>query len=448
MTTVEQEPNGINPVNQPLYFVVSSDKVLEPKFRYIFDVTLRNYLSEVQIQHTFYVTPSPSGRGEMDISKICRDFLFPRPERFNGDAMFDYSSDTTILFTRNQSMFMECEVRIGESYAADPALPPDDYIDQHVKVKEVTPGLTRPEDGFHYLPPNGFMEDGESEFLLYDVGNIVDGSALPLGWTGTPKMKTIRIASDDHFSLSFFAAAFEPVTQWPELFRVEIEFESGATDTSDVINWPTTGGSDGTGWDSGIVTFMCGPKDISAATTIFSPSSRPTKDSDWKSYTIYGGNDFNELNTIQMKFERNDGSCQHDYYQLQFRNRFGAYNYQGFSLVPKETISAKGKKFRNQYPERDGSGNIGFNPWKRGLQEFGKIGKRELTLVSNWLLEHEAEALQDYIYSDQVNAYKNGGVIPIPCIVKESKFEIKKRFPGKLIQYTIKVELAQRINEW
>lgn len=110
--TINREPNDLQPVNTDgLFYVVSSTKTSELKFRYIYWV----YVNDVKIFEG-KSTPNPAGKGVMDISEILRNYLDSNVE------INDYTGSTYIHETKKFSTFDKNEVidyyvKFGEEWA-------------------------------------------------------------------------------------------------------------------------------------------------------------------------------------------------------------------------------------------------------------------------------------------------------------------------------------------
>lgn len=113
MITFLAQPNTIEPVYSNLVFQFESDKALDPlyyKFRYVVDVFgVEGFINRL------YITPSPEGWGQVDLSPILYDYVSSTPQSVGCDTPiheigWGYLDDNMIVYS----------IRVGEEYADSP----------------------------------------------------------------------------------------------------------------------------------------------------------------------------------------------------------------------------------------------------------------------------------------------------------------------------------------
>lgn len=113
MITFLAQPNTIEPVYSNLVFQFISDDALDPdyyRFRYVVDV-----FSNTGFINRLFITPSPEGWGQVDLSPILYDYVSSTPniEGCNipiNEIGWGYIEDNMIVYA----------IRVGEEYSLDP----------------------------------------------------------------------------------------------------------------------------------------------------------------------------------------------------------------------------------------------------------------------------------------------------------------------------------------
>lgn len=447
--TLEQRTNEYSKSHAPQVYVVSSDLINEPKFTYNFIIQISRYTGGSPEIYNFEVPPSPNGKGVMDFSRITRDLVKPDIERFTGNPMFEFPNFGEKL-SLNKEAFIQCRVLIIESYY--------DSQGQNIKgipsdtVYFVFPGYGRPEEGYNHQQDHGFMTDGiASKFMHYWPQKLqeIDISFAGEANSGGNRKLRIPISSLDHFCLSWFDCGLgvSPPGSPIGWFRVTMFMKDGGQESTTWLNSGANGGTNGQSLESQVLYFMCGAKDL-ADNNYFSPSFRPEPDSNWSHYVVYAASFEGVVQSHHYEFYREEGRCGLDYYQLQFSNRFGGWNFQSLHLVNKRKVRIKSNKYRKAIQRWKADDSFGFEKHSRGVGHYGKTGTTRIQLNTNWLQDHEVDALEDYLLSTEIYIYKNGSTTPIPVLSIERVWEEKRRQVDQLFRYTFNVELSQKINEW
>lgn len=109
---ITKNPTQFQPVkSDDLYFVVSANTTNEPKFRYVYNVYVENYLV-----FQGKATPNPYGLGIIDVSRILDSYTQNYPvSYFNNTPIFTHQ---TSVFSRPYSNeVVDYYIEIGEEYA-------------------------------------------------------------------------------------------------------------------------------------------------------------------------------------------------------------------------------------------------------------------------------------------------------------------------------------------
>jgi len=193
--TIERQPDHLQPNHSDgLYFVVSSDKTTEYKFRYVYWLYLNGSLI-----FQGKTTPNPSGLGTFDIQDIVKTYL---------DTNLQISPDDYVHLTNEFSRFTgttnvgEVHILFGEEYATGTT----ENVVLYNGVSDVpgNPSLSSdfykvfngsyPYNGLSYLPsfnPQPYLLTGSPI-------NEVQGLFL----TNAPRL--FDVSEDDYHTLSFF----------------------------------------------------------------------------------------------------------------------------------------------------------------------------------------------------------------------------------------------------
>ena len=115
MITFLAQPNTIEPVYGNLVFQFESDKALDPqyyKYRYVVDVFTNRGSTPT---NRLFITPSPEGWGQVDLSSILYDFTSSVPQAVGCDIPiheigWGYLNDNMIIY----------DIRVGEEYTDTP----------------------------------------------------------------------------------------------------------------------------------------------------------------------------------------------------------------------------------------------------------------------------------------------------------------------------------------
>jgi hypothetical protein len=115
MITFLAQPNTIEPVYGNLVFQFESDKALDPqyyKYRYVVDVFTNRGSTPT---NRLFITPSPEGWGQVDLSSILYDFTSSVPQSVGCDIPiheigWGYLNDNMIIY----------DIRVGEEYTETP----------------------------------------------------------------------------------------------------------------------------------------------------------------------------------------------------------------------------------------------------------------------------------------------------------------------------------------
>lgn len=196
---ITKNPSPFQPCkSDDLYFVLSADTSNNPKFRYVYNVYIENYLV-----FQGKATPNPFGLGIVDVSRVLESYLQNYPIAYHNNVPI-FAHQTSVFSTPYSNQVVDYYIEVGEEYS-------DSLIDP------IT-GFT----GFNIVGNPSVQSDtfksflgtmgvnGKSNLPSFDIGQFtLSGNPSPnfpntqnnLFLTNAPRIQ--NITPQEYYTLSF-----------------------------------------------------------------------------------------------------------------------------------------------------------------------------------------------------------------------------------------------------
>ena len=140
-----------------------------------------------------------------------------------------------------------------------------------------------------------------------------------------------------------------------------------------------------------------------------------------------------------------DVECKKKYpnVRIQWKNRFGQFDYLNFNLVSRESFRTSIKTFQRQIGSW-GAQSLSYENYDSSTQNYSTDSTQALTVNSDWLSEDYNEILKQLMVSDEIYWIYNettGDVRPIT--INTNSITFKTNVVDKLIQYSFDFEFGQ-----
>jgi len=129
--------------------------------------------------------------------------------------------------------------------------------------------------------------------------------------------------------------------------------------------------------------------------------------------------------------------------RIQWKNRFGQFDYLNFNLVSRESFNTDIKTFQRQIGSWD-SQTLSYQNYDSANQNYSTDSQQTLTVNSDWLSEDYNEILKQLMVSDEIYWIYNettGDVRPIT--IQTNTIQFKTNVVDKLIQYSFDFQFGQ-----
>ena len=142
---------------------------------------------------------------------------------------------------------------------------------------------------------------------------------------------------------------------------------------------------------------------------------------------------------------RFDLECEKKYpnIRIQWKNRYGQFDFLNFNLVSRESFSTDIKTFQRQIGSWS-SPTLSYNNYDSATQNYATDSRQTLTVNSDWLSEDYNEILKQLLVSDEIYWIyneSNGDLRPIT--IQTNSITFKTNVVDKLIQYSFDFEFGQ-----
>lgn len=384
--TINSTPESYPSAHDSLYFVVTSDNVSQPSFKYVFDVLIGGVIvTRVKI------FPDPiAAKGIFNVGGVVRNYL----------ASYFKPNTTQTAFSYNgNDLYVSYDIRFGEEYDGTTYT---NLASGSYKAFNFVNPIFRDFSTSYYQPKiNTWLTPRD-----ISVAECAYGEKLYTGWMNTAGTTT-------NLSLT-----------------VQKYLNGGAND-----GVSRTGGTIGC---SSFVLFDLSPAAINA---YFGEDLITTATYQYGVKVNYGGNQSQEF---KIKLVCNPRWTP---ISLHFLNKLGGYDSFVFRLVNRQSSSVKRNDYQ-QLGWQYSSGTMSrYDSYKRingGSTAFAVNESVEFKLQSDYINQTDYLWAKDLITSPEVYYEKDGYYYPVG--IKSTNWDEKIRIADKMFNFELNIEFSQKIN--
>lgn len=142
---------------------------------------------------------------------------------------------------------------------------------------------------------------------------------------------------------------------------------------------------------------------------------------------------------------RFDVDCEKKYpnVRIQWKNRYGQFDFLNFNLVSRESFRTDIKTFQRQIGSWS-SPTLSYNNYDSANQNYATDSKQFVSVNSDWLTEDYNEILKQLMVSDEIYWIYNEAQNDIrPITIQTNSITFKTNVVDKLIQYSFDFEFGQ-----
>jgi hypothetical protein len=142
---------------------------------------------------------------------------------------------------------------------------------------------------------------------------------------------------------------------------------------------------------------------------------------------------------------RFDVDCEKKYpnVRIQWKNRYGQFDFLNFNLVSRESFRTDIKTFQRQIGSWS-SPTLSYNNYDSANQNYATDSKQFVSVNSDWLTEDYNEILKQLMVSDEIYwIYNEAGNDIRPITIQTNSITFKTNVVDKLIQYSFDFEFGQ-----
>jgi len=378
-----QEPVNLSPVYNPVISTVSSTKVAEPKFNFIFEV----YDStNTTLLRTLRIPPEINySYGVIDLSRVLEDYL--------GTDFFKNLSGVNYKEAVNSNF--EYFVRIGEEY-------------------EVAGVIIQFLNLFNF-GSNVFNASLKyTDYVNFDV-NEFDLSGVTSRFLTNITTRTVDRTDEGYIS-------YLGITN-PANIKIQTYFSDGSIDQTATITNSAT---------SSVNMLPCNPASLNAAT--LATGVQPLIDTDIASYVIFA----EDGAVVSQNYTFNVV----DYctpYTLHFLNDLGGFDSFPFQ-VAKDSWTFE-KEYYKQDPLRiQSDGTYVFSDLDREVVQNYTNQKKKTRLISNWITSTESEWLRELFSSPEI--YLQNGSTFTSVLLKVTDYQQKYEEFDEIFNIEVEIEYS------
>jgi hypothetical protein len=384
--TIEQQPQAITSVYNPIITTCSSTNVAEPKFNFIFEIYDN---ANTTLLRTLRIPPEINySYGVVDVSRVIEDYI--------GTDFF--KNLTGVNYRECENSDFGFNIRIGEEY-------------------EVAGVITQ------FLNLTSINKRSFNASLTYS--NFIDFDYTDFELDGITKrfLTNINTRTVDRTDEGFMH--FNNNNEHTN-FKIQTYFSDGSIDQTATI-------TNGSFSDSVFAMFPCNPVSLNAAT--LATGSQPLIDTDIASYVIFaedGGAVVSQNYTFNVV----------DYctpYTLHFLNDLGGFDSFPFQ-VAKDSWTFE-KEYYKQDPLRiQSDGTYVFSELDREVVQNYTNQKKKTRLISNWITSTESEWLRELFSSPEI--YLQNGSTFTSVLLKVTDYQVKYEEFDELFNIEVEIEYS------
>jgi hypothetical protein len=428
ITATNQAPADIVPANARIMWSFTSDKTLQPNFRYVLDVYVNGAFT-VRLKQL----PNPSGYCLIDIGTIASSVLSSINE-------FPLEAGTPITGTADSCK--QLFLRVGEEWSSGTgASSPPVLYNGFDSVGNPAYGTKT----IRIL--NGYLDTDEP--WDYDWNGFTPSSVGSLFMTDVPRTQvTLQLA--DHFTLQYvnrilptiFATPVNKDMVWA--FKV-LAYNSAGTAiyATTIFNDVANGGGpfaacDTPGsWNTAqfVQRLACGPADLPTLQSLPGLAYYTVQGFTWATYTptctLNLAAPYTELFRINVEADDCSGF---EPIQFEWLNKYGGFDY--YTFVKRNTETWQVNRSTWSLLPGDWSGQVFSQPtWARGSATSSTQLVQKYTAQTDWLTEEQSAWLAQLAKSPDVRAWIGG--VYTTVTIDSVEYAVQTYAREKMFQYEI-----------
>ena len=446
----------IQPVGQPLIFVVSDNSTVSTLFKVKFiaevfvEVTDPNPFTGTPVA-TFKTTPNNAGVGIFDFSKVVESYVKADNEAANGS---EYKGTTTTdetyhvlqtvdKFSKNNNVLRNFTVRFAIEGAATADDDPTEVDSTAITPMKLFNGYVKHTDQLFRATVGGTSNNIYFDTNPFNVGGSL-GSSTTRFLTNAPKTQYAKI--EDYGTLSFL----RPSNGLGSAKFIYYDSTGSSLGNDTVTNPPAYTSQS----DDNLLHLGCFPANLRNWSSTF--QTIITNDTlDY--YTVQLFDDttptavaFSEIITI---YRRCPDLMDYESVRLCWLNQYGVWDYYTFTKKSTRSVSTQG----TQYTQLEGTWNENlyrYDSYKGGRKAYRVNSKETITINTDFVNEAESIWFEELINSPEVyvvNGYQTDPANFIlntyiePARLITSSYIRQTIANDQLMQYTFEIEKSKTL---
>jgi hypothetical protein len=361
--TLQQEPNFVSPVYNPIYYTFRSNNYSQPQFKFICELYINGIL-----RHTEKIPVKPSlDSATFHVNRILESFI-----------TYDKEYDSTEPVYCGRNSVCTYYLDIGEEYEVAGTLTEFSSLTATSEVLAFNGSLNH-RDWMLFAANEYFAGASTSKFLT-DMGSTPKLATNQKQWLGIFSDYT----SADIVKYLCFKTYDNTGAVIQTVKFINTDFNPPANLGETVLYFPV-------GWNA---------NDIVAAP---STGAQPIYDSTVAKCEVYL-EDITPTRTSEIiTFQCFDPCANDDEYDIKFLNRLGQFETFRFTRRHVKGTNVTRKEYKPiNYSVNAINGNITYNFENRGVSSYYVVSDETWTLKSNWLTDAESINLMQLIESPEV----------------------------------------------
>lgn len=407
--TIDSNPTGVLPVNQPLIFTFSTDVTVTDAFRFVVQV----YEAGTEIGK-YYLAPNANDVAHFDLSEIARDRVEADDSTHTGTNVI-HANDTN-FYARSTTGINEYQVRVGEWNGTTETLNDDNTTFYLIGGAEQKSSGLHPDFSQYYATGStrkGWLTD-------YPSGTYIE----------------LKARDEDEGRMAFIAK-----NTWSDAVAVNyaVTTTSGTTSTYVPISSTYGGLVPSTTTIAGYLQYAAlMPASIDGLTGLDSPGglAQAIDLTNWVSYTVQLVDGL----TAKSKAIRVTRDCvSQNYTQVAWTNSRGGWDYLNFNGKRLDTTTTDAKPYHSTLGNWDAA-TYTFKSWERESKYYHKTAEEtyQLNTLCN---EAEMNVIKSLLLSRKAMIRLDSW---LPITIDQNSLQIREN-GLKMYVVSFSVKLAQTV---
>ena len=426
--SIQTQPAVLQPVYQPAYCQVSSDKTAQPQFRFVFDI----YKNGVNVERVRMLPKPGTTIAIFSPTRVLESYLSYDLTVYNYNAVGQTNS------------LLQYQVQIGEEYGPTTAAPV--VYSNLDRYSGMTFNGNVQYKSYYWGWAGALWTQYYMKFPISSSGTFL---------TNAPYTQKVNLT--DRGTISAFNFEIGDVSDAAILRANGLEVttyqRSGGTTSSYAYFYYNTA----TTISDKLIHFPYGPENINNITTSLWISGPTTniidEDRDlkytlrlWNVSPLSGVNGVLNVAISEYKEFEFQVCSKYDNVRLMFLNRLGAFDYFNFNKVSRSTQNTERTTFKKNLPI---TYYYGTTVYDRETTVLNSMVNKTVTVNSDWVDDDTSTWLEELwsspeVYEKQTDIY--GNVIWAPIVINTSSQEAKKRINDQIYNYTLEYTYATPTN--